>query len=60
MKKIICYATNHAGSGIPQKVGEWSEVSDIRLRLDIFQGNTVLEFEEDDGDEPLVKPEHIY
>ena len=47
MKKIICYAVNDkSGSGIPVQIGEWNDISDVIIRLEIFKKDTVLSFEE--------------
>jgi len=42
---IIGYATGKNGEGYVQKIGEWEDVDDIKIRVGMFSKEVVISFE---------------
>ncbi len=49
--KIIMYATSKDGEGFVEKVGEYEDVDDIRIRVGLFADDVVLTLESKDEEE---------
>lgn len=56
MPKINVYACNKNGGGFVQKIGEYKNVEDIKLRAGMFAKDVVLSFEEE-YDEKIKTPD---
>lgn len=45
--KYILYATGNKGEGYVQKIGEYDDISDIEIRIEMFAKDVVINIEEE-------------
>ncbi len=48
MLKIVMYATMKNGDGHVEKIGEFEDLEEIRIRIGIFTDDVVITFEEEE------------
>ena len=44
--KIIVYATNKNGDGYVEKIGEYDDIEDIKIRVGMFREDVVISLDE--------------